>query len=105
MFAVIKEGGKQYCVQVGSVISTERVTAEVGSEFDIESSGVLFVCDGDSAQVSDFTSCSGKVTVKVLEHKRTDKVVVFKKKRRHNYRRKHGHRQNISVVEVCSITK
>ncbi len=95
MFAVIEEGAKQYLVHIGDIIKVEKIDAEVGSAINF--SKVVLTSSGlvSSADV--------KVTAEVLEHKKNKKVIVFKKKRRHNYRRKNGHRQNITVVKVTAI--
>ncbi|MDJ1304665.1 MAG: 50S ribosomal protein L21 [Candidatus Midichloria sp.] len=97
MFAVVETGGKQYRVKVGDVIQTEKVTADIGRVVELEK--VILI-----GEKVDAKSLGGaKVTAKVLEHKKTDKVIVFKKKRRHNYRRKRGHRQQITVMRVKEI--
>ena len=103
MFAVLVSGGKQYMVRPGSVISTEKFEAEVGSKLDL--TDVLMV-KTNSGYITGADLCqkaSASVSVQILEHKKTDKVIVFKKKRRHNYRRKKGHRQNITVMRVLAV--
>ena len=95
MFAVIKTGGKQYIAKEGCVIFTERLEGEIGSIIDFANDDVIF---SDSE--------SGKTVIvkaEILEHKRRDKIIVFKKKRRKDYRRKQGHRQNISVLRIKEI--
>lgn len=86
MFAVIKTGGKQYHVQKGDKITVERLEDEAGKTLEL-------------------TDMIGgkKVTAKVLVHNRGDKVIIFKKKRRHNYRRKKGHKQHHTVLEITAI--
>ncbi|CAG7593512.1 MAG: 50S ribosomal protein L21 [Candidatus Midichloria sp.] len=97
MFAVVEMGGKQYRVKVGDVIQTEKVVADIGRVVELEK--VILI-----GEKVDAKSLGGaKVTAEVLEHKKTDKVIVFKKKRRHNYRRKRGHRQQITVMRVKEI--
>ena len=93
MYSIIKQGAKQYMCIVGQVIKVEKVECPVGEEFTVQK--VLCV-DGDQ-------STSSIVKAKVLSHEKTDKVIIFKKKRRHNYRRKKGHRQNISVIKITEI--
>lgn len=97
MFAVIKTGGKQYIAQEGKVIFTERLDGEVGSIVDFSDDDVIFSFN-DSAK-------KAKVTVRaeIVEHKKRDKIIVFKKKRRKDYRRKQGHRQQISVLRVKEV--
>ena len=96
MFAVIKTGGKQYVALVGKVLFIERIEGEVGSIIDFNGENVLFGFD-DKAKTN--------ITVKaeILEHKKRDKIIVFKKKRRKDYRRKQGHRQMISVLRIKEI--
>ena len=97
MFAAVEVGGKQYCVSVGSVMKIERISGEVGEI--VELGRVL--ASGSQKVGEDLAEV--KVRAEILEHCRTDKVIVFKKKRRHNYRRKQGHRQDISVLRVKEI--
>ena len=101
MFAVIRTGGKQYKVAENDVIKVEKLVAEAGSSITLED--VLMV--GDDAGVTSGTpELSGvSVTATVLEQMRDDKVIVFKKKRRHNYRRKNGHRQYLTVLRITDI--
>jgi len=101
MFAVIRTGGKQYKVAENDVIKVEKLVAEAGSSITLED--VLMV--GDDAGVTSGTpELSGvSVTATVLEQMRDDKVIIFKKKRRHNYRRKNGHRQHLTVLRITDI--
>ncbi|QKX02320.1 50S ribosomal protein L21 [Wolbachia endosymbiont of Dirofilaria (Dirofilaria) immitis] len=96
MFAVIETGGKQYLVKRGSVIKIEKLKAEEGKEVEIN----RVICFSDSG-----LSYSPNVTVKakVLEQRKGEKIIVFKKKRRKNYRRKIGHRQYITVLRISEI--
>jgi large subunit ribosomal protein L21 len=96
MFAVVRTGGKQYKVAPGDVIKVERMSGDVGATIalgDVLMSGVG----------ADVTMGSGKVSAEILDHIRGDKVVIFKKRRRHTYRRKAGHRQDLTVLRVTSI--
>jgi large subunit ribosomal protein L21 len=101
MFAVIRTGGKQYKVAPNDVIFVEKLPAEAGSSIDLDD--VLMV--GDEAGTTSGTPELGgvHVTATVLEQKRDDKIIVFKKKRRHNYRRKNGHRQYLTVLRINDI--
>ncbi|CAL7962533.1 50S ribosomal protein L21 [Alphaproteobacteria bacterium] len=106
MFAILEEGAKQYLVKVGDVIKVEKLDWNVGTEMNFDK--VLLVSDGAKAEYvknSDEGTPQSIGTVKgvVLEHKKTDKVIIFKKKRRHNYRRKRGYRKDISVIKVTAI--
>lgn len=93
MYSIIEQGAKQYMCTVGQVIKVEKVECNVGDEFVIQT----VLC------VNGSKSTSAVVKAIVLSHCKTDKVIVFKKKRRHNYRRKRGHRQNISVIKITEI--
>ncbi len=94
-FAIFQTGGKQYRVQAGDIVKVEKLNAEGKVEFD----QVLMVGDKVGTPFVD----GAKVVAEVLEQKRTDKVLVFKKKRRQNYRRTHGHRQYITVLKITEI--
>jgi large subunit ribosomal protein L21 len=101
MFAVIRTGGKQYKVAKDDVITVEKLAGESGASVAFED--VLMV--GDDAGVTAGTpELEGvRVTATVLEQTRGDKVIVFKKKRRKNYRRKNGHRQHLTVLRITEI--
>ena len=94
-FAIFQTGGKQYRVQAGDVVKVEKLNAEGPVEF----TEVLIV--GDKVG-SPFVE-GAKVIAEVLEQKRNDKVLVFKKKRRQNYRRTRGHRQYVTVLKIKEI--
>jgi len=102
MQAVVKTGGKQYKVAPGEVIRVERLNAEPGTEFEL--SEVLMVIDGDQVSVGQPVLENASVKVKLLEHGKATKVVVFKKKRRKGYRVKKGHRQQFSTIEIREVT-
>lgn len=101
MHAVIKTGGKQYRVAEGDVLEIERLAAEPGET--VTFADVLSVGDGADLQVGQPTVAGAVVKAEVLELTRGDKIIVFKKKRRQNYRRRTGHRQNLTVVRVTGI--
>lgn len=94
-FAIFQTGGKQYRVQAGDIVKVEKLNAEGPVEF----TEVLMV--GDKVG-SPFVE-GAKVLAEVLEQKRNDKVLVFKKKRRQNYRRTRGHRQYVTVLKIKEI--
>ena len=94
-FAIFQTGGKQYRVQAGDIIKVEKLDAEGSVEFD----QVLMIGDKVGTPFVD----GAKVIATVVEQKRADKVLVFKKKRRQNYRRTRGHRQYITVVKITEI--
>ena len=95
VFAVIATGGKQYRVKVGDIIKIEKLDADKKVSFD----QVLMIGD----KIGTPTISGAKVDGEVLEQTRADKVVIFKKKRRHNYRRTRGHSQHITVVKITAI--
>ena len=102
MYAIIKSGGKQYRVEKDSVISVDLLDHEAGSEF--ETSDVLFLKSAENEFKIGNPFIGGvKVSAKVLEHYRGTKIVIFKKKRRKGYRRKQGHRQNYSKIQITGI--
>ncbi|MFO1047116.1 MAG: 50S ribosomal protein L21 [Geminicoccaceae bacterium] len=100
MYAVIKTGGKQYRVAKNEVIKIERLDGEVGSTVTFPE--VLMV-GGDSPAVGAPTVAGASVTATVLEQTRGEKVIIFKKRRRKNYRRRNGHRQYLTVVRIADI--
>ncbi|MEG0036608.1 MAG: 50S ribosomal protein L21 [Victivallaceae bacterium] len=101
-YAIIKTGGKQYKVQEGDVIDVELLKVEDKQELVFEE--VLFFSDGDSFVVG--KPCVDRVSVKavVLGEVRGEKVVAYKYKRRKNYHRKVGHRQNSTRVKIVGIS-
>ena len=101
MFAVIRTGGKQYKVAKDDVISVEKLAVEPGTA--VEFTEVLMI--GEGADVATGTPLLGgaSVSATVVEQTRAAKIIVFKKKRRHNYRRKKGHRQNLTVLRINEI--
>lgn len=101
MYAVIKTGGKQYRVQKDDILEVEKLE---GKEGDTISLGEILMLGNDGkATIGTPTVAGASVTAKVLGQKKGEKVIVFKKKRRQNYRRKNGHRQQITVVKITDI--
>jgi large subunit ribosomal protein L21 len=100
MYAVIKTGGKQYRVAKNQVITVERLAGEAGSEITFPE--VLMV-GGEEPKVGAPIVEGAKVTGTLLEQIKGDKVIIFKKRRRKNFRRKNGHRQLLSVVRIADI--
>ena len=100
-YAVIKTGGKQYKVRENDLIRVEKLDANASDTVKIAE--VLAVYK-DSALVIGSPFVDGaSVTASVVEQTRDKKVIVFKKTRRHNYRRKNGHRQHVTVLRITSI--
>ncbi len=102
MYAIIKASGKQYKVEVGSVIEVNRIKADADSTIELEDS-VLLVSDGDKLTVGSPVVKGAKVVLKVVEHFRGKKLIAFKMKRRKRYRLTKGHRQELTKVEVKEI--
>jgi len=103
MFAVIKTGGKQYKVAKDDVIKVERLAGEAGDTVQLDQ--VLAVAADDGALTVGAPVVAGaSVSATVLEQGRADKIIVFKKKRRQNYRRKAGHKQDITVLRITDIS-
>ena len=102
MFAVIRTGGKQYKVAKNDVLTVEKLAGDPGST--VELSEVLML-GGDGAETKTGTPVisGASVAAEVLEQKKGEKIIVFKKKRRHNYRRKNGHRQELTVLRITDI--
>ena len=97
MFAIVRTGGKQYRVAAGDKIVVEKLAGNAGDSIDL--TDVLLAGEG-----SDLKSTSGlTVAAEIIAQAKGDKVTVFKKRRRHNYRRKAGHRQQHTILKIVSI--
>ncbi len=101
MYAVIKTGGKQYKVAEDDVIRVERLNGEAGDTVEINE--VLMVGGEGAPRIGTPFVEGAMVAAEVVEQTRAGKIIVFKKKRRHNYRRKHGHRQNLTALRILGI--
>jgi large subunit ribosomal protein L21 len=101
MYAVIETGGKQYRVSEGDIIRVEKLAADVGSKIDFDR--ILMVGVGEQVKVGTPLVNGASVTGTVIEQDRHRKIVVFKMKRRKNYRRKQGHRQDFTGVKIETI--
>ena len=101
MFAVIRTGGKQYRVAKDDIISVEKLAVEPGAT--VELAEVLMIGDGAAVTTGAPLLGGASVSAMVVEQTRADKIIVFKKKRRHNYRRKNGHRQYQTVLKITEI--
>ena len=100
MFAVIKTGGKQYRVAANDRLQLEKLPGEQGAT--VTFSDVLML-GGDAPQVGAPTVAGASVTAEIVEHKRGRKIIIFKKRRRQNSRRKNGHRQEFTIVRITDI--
>ena len=101
MYAVIETGGKQYRVAPGEAIEVETLTGEPGA--DVEFDRVLAIFDGDSVK-SGTSAASARVKGSIVAHGRGEKTLVFKFKRKKQYKRTIGHRQNFTRVKINEIT-
>ena len=101
MFAVIRTGGKQYRVQPDQVLKVEKLEAEAGGT--ITFTAVLAVGGEGSLTIGAPTVAGANVTATVIAQDRLDTVIIFKKRRRQNSRRKNGHRQPVTVLRVSAI--
>lgn len=102
MFAVVQTGGKQYRVATNDVIMVEKLEGEPGQH--IQLTDVLLFANDKGQVVTGAPKVAGaSVTAEVLEQKRGEKIIIFKKKRRQHYRRKNGHRQFVTVLRVKEI--
>mgnify|MGYP000709292325 CR=1 FL=1 len=102
MFAVIKTGGKQYRVQQNSILGVEKLPVEAGQT--VTFGEVLMVSEKGKVAVGTPVVAGAKVEATVLDQMRDRKIIIFKKKRRQNYRRKKGHRQHLTVVQISKIS-
>jgi len=101
MYAVIKTGGKQYRVAKNDVIVVERLTGSAGDKIELDQ--VLMLDDGKEPTLGTPLVDGARVAATVLDQSRGDKIIVFKKKRRKNYRRTMGHRQDLTVLRITDI--
>jgi large subunit ribosomal protein L21 len=97
MFAVVRTGGKQYRVAAGDKIAVEKLAGEAGDTITL--GDVLLAGEGDS--LADATSVT--VSAEIIAQAKSEKVIVFKKRRRHNYRRKNGHRQQMTLLRITAV--
>ncbi len=97
MFAIVRTGGKQYRVAAGDKIVVEKLAGEAGDTVTLDD--VLFA--SDAGEVKPTAGLS--VSAEILTQGRGDKVIVFKKRRRHNYRRRNGHRQSLTVLKILAV--
>lgn len=97
MFAVVRTGGKQYRVAAGDKIAVEKLAGEAGDKITL--GDVLLA--GDDGQIADVAKIT--VAAEIIAQAKSEKVVVFKKRRRHNYRRKAGHRQQMTLLRILSV--
>jgi large subunit ribosomal protein L21 len=97
MFAVVRTGGKQYRVAAGDKIVVEKIDGEAGASVTL--GDVLLAGEGSELKPTDGLT----VAAEIIAQAKGEKVIVFKKRRRHNYRRKNGHRQNHTILKIVAI--
>ena len=101
MFAIVETGGKQLRVQEGLTVRVSKLDAEAGSELSLDK--VLMAGEGEDLKIGTPYVEGAKVTCQVVDHGRDKKIIVFKKKRRKDYRKKQGHRQDFTTLKVTAI--
>lgn len=99
-FAIIRTGGKQFRVEKGAKVRVPSINDEVGASVDLD---VLVSTDGSNTKVGAPLVDGAKVTATVVDHGREPKIIVFKKKRRKQYKRTKGHRQGYTTLKIDSI--
>ncbi len=100
-FAVIKTGGKQYKVSANDTIRIEKLDDKAGKKFEFKE--VLLTTDNTTTEIGSPMIDGAYVEAELLKQARNDKVIIFKKRRRQNSRRKRGHRQHVSIVKILKI--
>ena len=100
MYAIVKTGGKQYKVEPGTIVSIEKLDAEVGEQVELP---VLFVADGENIVVDPAKAAETKVIAEILEQYKGKKQLVFKFKKRKGYKKLNGHRQRLTRVRIVAV--
>ena len=101
MYAIVKTGGKQYRVEKGATLFVEKIDAETGAKIDL--ADVLMVGDEKTTKVGTPLVSGATVKAEVVGQLKDVKIIIFKKKRRQNYRRKNGHRQRLTEIKITDI--
>lgn len=101
MYAVFETGGKQYRASKGDIVWVEKLSAEPGKAVSFDA---LVISDGDNVQIGTPTVKGAKIKAKVVEHGKEKKVIVYKYKSKDNYRKKQGHRQPFTKLEITGIS-
>ena len=102
MYAVLSTGGKQYKVEEGDILRIEKISGDVGTSVSFDK--VLMFSDGEKVRVGSPLIDGISVSAHIVEQDKAKKILVFKYKRRKNYRRKQGHRQPFTAVKIDSIS-
>jgi large subunit ribosomal protein L21 len=101
VYAIIQTGGKQYRVGPGDVLRVEKLTGDVGETISLNN--VLLVASGEAVQIGQPLVAGAQVTGQILRQGKAIKILVFKKKRRKNFRRLRGHRQPYTALQIKDI--
>ena len=99
-YAIIRSGGKQFRVEEGATVRLPSIDKDAGETVELEA---LVVASGDETKIGTPAVDGARVTGTVVEHGRGEKIIVFKKKRRKQYKRRQGHRQGFTAVKIDSI--
>ncbi len=99
-YSIIQTGGKQFRIAAGEVVQVPSLDAEVGATVEFD---VLLSADGEATTIGSPVLDGVRASGTVVEHGRGAKIIVFKKKRRKQYKKKHGHRQGFTAVRIDSI--
>ena len=102
MYAVIKTGGKQYRVEPGSTIRVEKLPGDKGTQLELPD--VLLVGDGENVRVGQPVVAGAKVTAEIVGQVLGEKLVVFKFRRRKAYRKRNGHRQQLTAIKITGVS-
>jgi len=102
MFAVIKAQGKQFKVAQGDTLTIDRLAGDAGAKIALGE--VLMLIDGGSTTIGAPVVKGAKVQAEIVSHSRGEKIKVFKKRRRKNFHRTRGHRQELTTVKITAIT-
>ena len=102
MFMIVEQGGFQFKVSQGDTIRVPRIQAEKGQEVLLDK--VLLVSDGDVVKVGTPVVAGAQVKASVVDHGKDDKVLIIKKRRREDYKRKNGHRQGFTMLQITAVT-
>ncbi len=102
MYAVVKTGGKQYKVAKDDIIEVEKLDGAAGEKVQLDT--VYMIGTDKTVKVGTPLVDGGKVSAEIVRQKKGDKIIVFKKKRRQNYRRTRGHRQDLTVLKILKVS-
>ena len=100
MYAIVKTGGKQYKVAPGDILEVEKLEVEPGKKVELEA---ICIVDGDKVEADPAKAAKTKVEAVVLEQFKGEKQLVFKFKKRKNYKKMRGHRQNLTRIQICAV--